>query len=93
MLFRFRHNQSNQIVLLCILVLAGGLIFGLKLLYLRHQKNVRLHDYGKQIQNVMENTNSVEETAKQTSLLINKLQDIVQLQNKAKHNKRRILPK
>uniref|UniRef100_A0A6P7FS91 Uncharacterized protein LOC114332126 n=1 Tax=Diabrotica virgifera virgifera TaxID=50390 RepID=A0A6P7FS91_DIAVI len=45
------------------------------------------------IQNVMENTNSVEETAKQTSLLINKLQDIVQLQNKAKHNKRRILPK
>lgn len=49
MFFRLRQNQANNIVLLCIILMAWGMILEIKVFYLKHQKQLRLSDYNKQV--------------------------------------------
>ncbi|CAG9864104.1 unnamed protein product [Phyllotreta striolata] len=78
MFFRLRQNHANNVVFLCILLITGGMILEIKVFYLKHQKHLRLEDYNKQMDAIIDTTSMVEKGAKRTSILLNRLTALIE---------------
>ncbi|KAJ8953948.1 hypothetical protein NQ318_019191 [Aromia moschata] len=76
--FRQRFCQTNNVFIICSLLLAAGFILQIKVLYINHQKQLRLMEYKQRISEVTETINSVEKLANYTSSLMRKLEMVTQ---------------
>ncbi|KAJ8979333.1 hypothetical protein NQ317_006947 [Molorchus minor] len=86
---RQRFYQSNNLFIICSLLLAAGFILQIKVLYNSHQKQLRLTEYKQRINDVSDTLNSVEKLANHTSSLMKKIEKAAKI-NRFKRNRLKV---
>ncbi|KAG5863919.1 hypothetical protein JTB14_006980 [Gonioctena quinquepunctata] len=79
MVFPLRLFQaSSNLFLLCSFLLAAGFILQIKVFYINHQRQTRIEEYSKQMSALSETIDAMEKHAKQSSIITNQIEGLIE---------------